>query len=178
MVRDYFKPEVVAKLGTGYMDLGNDPWGENFNFWPGPQRRGLMLHRSYRLLENADVDNDEFDFQPFFWIDTEITYNDGEDGMNPYQQFKANIPGQPKPDDAIFRTALGNTTADGLDVHGYGYPAPKDMPVYIWSNGPNTLNDANILSHFQSAPDDDVYLGGGDDPNNWDNEGGWDSAPQ
>jgi len=50
--------------------------------------------------------------------------------------------------------------------------------VYIWSNGPNNLNDANIIAQFTNPPDDDVYLGGGDDPNNWDNEGGWDSAPQ
>ncbi len=176
VVRAYFKPEVVAKLGTGYMDLGNDPWGENYNFWPGPQRRGLMLHRSYRLVPNADVNNEEFAFQPFYWVDGTISYND-TDSMNPYQQFKANIPGQPAPDELKF-TAVFGTTINGLAVHAYGYPAPKDMPVYIWSDGPNNLNDANIVAQFNNPPDDEVYLGGGDDPNNWDNEGGWDSAPQ
>ncbi|MEX2016033.1 MAG: prepilin-type N-terminal cleavage/methylation domain-containing protein, partial [Candidatus Hydrogenedentales bacterium] len=42
--------EVLDKLGTGYMDLGLDPWSHQYNFWMCPQPRGLMQHRSYRGL--------------------------------------------------------------------------------------------------------------------------------
>ena len=44
----YLNPEALDKLGTGYLDLGLDPWGHQYNFWMGPQPRGDIFHRSYR----------------------------------------------------------------------------------------------------------------------------------
>ena len=49
----------------------------------------------------------------------------------------------------------GNPRADGRA----GFPAPRDLPVYIWSYGENLTNDATG--------------NGGDDINNWDNNSGW-----
>ncbi len=64
---------VRKKLGTSYMDLGKDPWGENaYKFWAGPANvqhaRNMgeiaCLYRSYRganyyytLAAKADLDN-------------------------------------------------------------------------------------------------------------------------
>jgi len=60
-----------------------------------------------------------------------------------------NVPGNPPPDDS------------------YGYPAPRDFTFYIWSYGPNMLND-QLFGTPEAG-----YEGGGDDVNNWDGTAGW-----
>lgn len=57
-----------------------------------------------------------------------------------------------------------------------GFPAPRNLPVYIFSAGANQTIDCfqTIAEYYGVEPE---FLGGGDDPNNWDNENGWDRAP-
>lgn len=67
------------------------------------------------------------------------------------------LPGQPNADD------------------NYGYPAPRDKAIYIYSAGPNLTIDANLLL---TNLEDFEFAGGGDDVNNWDKDLGWKNAPR
>ena len=66
-----------------------------------------------------------------------------------------------------------------------GFPAPTDLPIYIWSRGPNKVLDAHLEQQKTAyggvggvIGDVDLDMrGGADDINNWDTESGWDSAP-
>jgi hypothetical protein len=87
------------------------------------------------------------------------------------------MPGQPAEDDTAITAAFGSTFAG---IRAFGYPASRDLPVYIWSSGANMQNDGHLLLQMgfgvdQSAP---AFLGGGDDENNWDHESGWENAPK
>ena len=156
---DPLDPAIRGKLGTSYMDLGNDSWGNQYNFWMGPLRRGPMLFRSYRVREGVDINDPGFgDLLADFYI--------YDNNMRLFEQVK--LPGQPKPDEGIIAAAYPG-------MHAYGYPAPKDLSVYIWSNGENEEIDAHLLRIDPGLPE---FFGGGDDPNNWDNASGWEDAPR
>lgn len=159
---DILDPAVRQKLGTSYMDLGNDSWGKQYNFWMGPLRRGPMLFRSYRLSDH-----------PGALTPDEIDFGDEAEDFYIYDDFERRvaqeaIPGQPAADDGVIRGAY-----QGLPA--YGHPAPKDLPVYIWSKGANLEMDAHLLRMDPQLPE---FFGGGDDPNNWDNASGWEDAPR
>jgi len=113
----YLSTSVKKKLGTSYLDLGVDPWGETaYQFYAGPIRKGYMTYRCYRG-DGYKYNSDAKDIE-----------------------------------DAVTR---GNPTED----NGPGFPAPRDLPVYIWCYGENLMNEATA--------------NGGDDINNWDNKTGW-----
>ena len=154
-------PEVRQKLGTSYMDLGNDSWGNQYQFWL-PQRRGPILHRSYRVIDGEDP-NDE-DFVPYVYNNFQREFE------------RAKLPGQPAADDWAY--IVYGTTFSGAEVRGYGYPAPRDIPVYISSMGANQVPDAILITQMDIADDFPEFFGGGDDPNNWDNASGWADAPR
>lgn len=166
-------PEVRQKLGTFYMDIGKDPWGQQYNFWMGPLRGQIPL-RSFRIVNEDDPDYVELD-DPNFTSANAYVY-DAEARQFALQD----LPGQPRADDASFQDNSSPFGSMFPNLRAYGFPAPDELPVYIWSSGPNALNDANVL--FQMNRGDDVsapdFLGGGDDPNNWDRESGWEAAPK
>ncbi len=171
-LQGYTIPEARQKLGSSYMDIGNDPWGNRYHFWVGPVR-GPVLLRAYRVLDNVDVDD------PGFVLDCNLNpdacpYIFHLDQRDDEQD---DLPGQPAEDDTTIAAAF-STSFGG--IRAFGYPASRDLSVYIWSSGPNLVNDAHLLLQMgfgvdQSAP---AFLGGGDDPNNWDNESGWENAPK
>jgi prepilin-type N-terminal cleavage/methylation domain-containing protein len=172
-LRGILDPEVRQKLGTFYMDIGEDPWGERYNFWMGPIRGPVVL-RSYRLQATTYEPGALEPGDPDFTAADAYVY-----GQAAYDDASDRLPGQPRPDDDYIQqsySGMFNTS----DVQGYGYPAPDELPVYIWSSGANLVNDGNLLFQFNLGVDDNApdFLGGGDDPNNWDNESGWDSAPK
>jgi prepilin-type N-terminal cleavage/methylation domain-containing protein len=159
-LRVYMDPEVRQKLGTSYMDMGNDPWGSRYNFWMGPLRGPVPL-RAYRVLDGVDVDD------PSFSTNDTYVFDQGQ-----RTQEQQDLPGQPAEDYTAFQSGFG--------IAAYGYPASRDLPVYIWSSGPNLVNDGHLLLQIGFGVEDSApaFLGGGDDPNNWDNEAGWESAPK
>ncbi len=66
----------------------------------------------------------------------------------------------------------GNPRADDL----YGFPAPRDLPFYIWSKGQNMLDDQEWWRLVENGNRPERgYEGGGDDINNWDNQSGWET---
>lgn len=70
-------------------------------------------------------------------------------------------------DDYVYNLAARNATgvpgSPGFDNRP-GYPAPLDLPVYIWSYGSNLEPEQNIPPNGGN---------GGDDINNWDSDQGW-----
>jgi len=142
-----FAPGVQSKLSTSYLpDLGQDPWGRTYKFWIGPWR-GLPGQPSagapFRGCRPGTED---------------------ETGQTPYDPYVYNAQKRADANAVI----PGNPPADNL----YGYPAPKDMSIYIYSEGVNGLPD-QIFYDPANPPGERDYLGGGDAINNWDGEQGW-----
>ena len=169
-LKDRVEPEVLQKLGTSYMDIGLDSWGNQYNFWMGPLRRGVMPLRSYRVRSDADAFISPND--PEFSRNDAYVYN-----QRRYAEAQAKFPGQPAPDHQSIPAAFSTTFGA---IQAYGYPAPKDLAVYIWSDGANLESDGHLLQQMARGVDEEFpeYLGGGDDPNNWDNASGWENAPK
>lgn len=149
--------KVRSKLGTSYMEIGNDPWGNKYIFYPGPLNSlGLVGFRSYRI-------NDASPDQPYIYnLQKEI--EDGKLRGNPKKDFYYDNSG------ALVYVPL------------QGYPAPRDLPVYIYSYGEDLTQGQYIdilsqivLNHIVSADGTYSYNGGGDDINNWDSSSGWSS---
>ncbi len=136
------RPEVAAKLGTSYMEVPLDPWDQRYQFFPGPWPTGVIQLRCYRSsLDPSAPDRLDPNYDNFRYI-----YN-----ANAKAYEDNRLPGNPVPDNAD------------------GYPAPRDLPFYVWSMGANMVDD-----QLWSAPDSG-YKGGGDDINNWDKEQGWET---
>jgi len=177
LVQDIVRPEIYQKLGTSYMEIERDPWDSQYNFWMGPHRRGPQFLRSYRVSHGEDTEGDEEDFQPYIW-DVDARQDEIKD-----------VPGQPREDGsesdggtvglALKNSTYNNWATPNGQINGYGYPAPREIPssVYVWSIGPNLMDDASLVSQFRDGQDK-IFFGGGDDPNNWDNQSGWQSAPK
>lgn len=162
----HLDPSIKNKLGASYIDLGNDPWGNPYEFWIGarPRRLNLNLLRSYRVREDAEFGPNDANFtsdDAYIWDDIQ------------YEIEKARLPGQPPADDEDYQDP-----ETGLDIPAYGYPAPKDLAIYIFSRGPNLTIDAILPVQLDIASDLPEFFGGGDDPNNWDKTSGWEDAPK
>ena len=160
-------PEVRGKLGTSYMDLGNDSWDNRYEFWLGNIPRGLDLNilRSYRIDPDAlnSPTDAEFEEEDAYRWDAG-TRSDAQ----------AELPGQPAADDEDYL----EPAPDGLGINAFGYPAPKDLAVYIFSQGANLVIDAILPIQMVQSEEFPEFYGGGDDPNNWDNASGWEDAPR
>ncbi|MCX5759571.1 MAG: type II secretion system protein [Candidatus Hydrogenedentes bacterium] len=154
-------PTVRKKLGTSYMEIGNDPWNDPYVFYPGPIRKGLMGFRGYRENDNP-ADPWYYNFEK---VGNGTALKPGLDAtMRGNPPLDATVPGVPLvPPQSL-----------------QGYPAARDLPVYIYSWGEdraqgqyiNILN-ANTLNSMLAAGSG--YVGGGDDINNWDSTSGWSS---
>lgn len=165
------KPEIRQKLGNGYMELEQDPWDQTYQFWIGPMRgRPAQFFRSYRL-DAGVTDNDELDITEVYRYDTANA-----------ELANDKVPGSPKTDydDNAVSGKPGTLALAGGDelLAFYGFPASRDLPIYVYSKGKNNLTDANAILQKREQPDDYAFWGGGDDINNWDQNRGWQSAPQ
>ncbi|MFP6584873.1 MAG: prepilin-type N-terminal cleavage/methylation domain-containing protein [Candidatus Hydrogenedentota bacterium] len=164
------KPEIRQKLGNGYVELEQDPWDQTYQFWIGPMR-GLpvQLFRSYRL-DPGVTDNDDMDLNEVYIYDVAAADEANE-----------NVPGSPRTDyDTVSGGKPGTLELGGGDelFAFYGFPASKDLPMYVYSRGKNNLTDANAIIQKREVPDDYAFWGGGDDINNWDKVAGWQAAPR
>lgn len=156
----YVDRDVLAKLGTNYMDIGLDPWGQIYRAWPGPWRfstagapagkRWPIPFRIFSIdMSNTDaasrftVKPDGFEFSP-------------QDAML-----------YAVPDAATWPSKVNS-------------PAQPNKPAYLWSYGGNSRssqmlyqavysNDPNEWFYSESEED----IAGGDDVNNWDNGSSW-----
>ena len=127
------RPDVTQSIGKNYMDLGNDPWGQKYQFCPGPLRYGTMPFRVYNRDES--------------------------------------IPGLPNADG-------GEATYEDIDTNvsmTVGFPASKNMTVYIFSKGQNLEWDQfpeppfTAINPTYNDPNAEAsQVGGGDDIVSWD----------
>ena len=154
-------PAVRGKLGETYMDLGKDPWDNTYLFLMGPWRGWVDVS------DPDDWDADE-PIKLRSWREGEL--NSTTELYEPYEWNQAakteadkDLPGNPAlPKDA--------NRSDGTSYRDdqWGFPAPTDLTVYVWSKGANLLSDQNL-----DTVDDLEFRGGGDDINNWDKSAGW-----
>jgi prepilin-type N-terminal cleavage/methylation domain-containing protein len=170
---NHLDPTLRQKLANSYMDLGEDSWGQPYKFWAGPMRRGPMIFRSFRA--NHEAGTPDFDDAAFAEDDVYRYNNDS------YNYENGQLPGAPRDEYNGGNLAPDYNISDGADdIEWYGFPAPKSLPVYVYSKGGNQLDDANIF--IQLDPDFNAYdyplYGGGDDINNWDTQQGWTLAPR
>lgn len=161
--------DVVRNLGTSYfVELEFDPWGELYNFFPGPWRvtNGPNVFRIYLPVANGKT------------VPGESTAATNGDDLSLGSD-----------------TNSGFVITDietGEDVPRCGIPAPNQVNTYIWSNGANLVSgqaefrppvvgyDPTVAGSSQYgavSPITNAYpsgqepelMGGGDDINNWDN---------
>jgi prepilin-type N-terminal cleavage/methylation domain-containing protein len=131
------KDAVKRKMASSYMDIRNDPWDSQYQFFAGPWPR-------------KDVRNPNPDPVYFrCWRGEGYVYD-----VNAKQAEDLNLPGNPDFDNQA------------------GFPAARDLPVYIYSMGANQGND-----QLQSPSAPAMQAGSGnagyDDVNNWDSTSGW-----
>ena len=141
-------PEVKRKLGTSYMELDLDAWGNKYQFYAGPCPKfmGLTsaLNRAVPFRSYVDIDGGATQY--YYTAQAKADADLRRRGNPPFDD--------PYPD-------------PGLRCPGY--PAPTDLAVYIWSYGADMIPNQGIgaLQVSQNR------TGGGDDINNWDTSQGW-----
>ncbi len=163
------RDDVKQKLGNSYLDLQKDPWDKQYRFFAGPwpprtSRASITMPIPFRCAvpQNADPDTGLYPV----YVNTKdedhgkanFEFNSGiKVDILPAPQDE--LPGKPTPDERM------------------GYPAPKDLPVYVWSTGQDQMSGALIgaaVDQYEFYGDSTQRSwGGGDDVNNWDKNAGW-----
>ena len=149
---DILAGEVVKKLGTSYLeDIATDPWGNIYQIWPGPWKRGVSIA--------GGTDTNPIPFRIF------ISQADG-------------LPGNKAGGRGDGWTVTAYDPGQDQD-ETVGYAAPRDKLAFIWSFGANMVSSQAIYGSQPNAGGDasicyDInqgaeFAGGGDDVNNWDN---------
>ncbi len=148
----FVRDDVKRRLAETYMDLQRDSWGQLYRFWPGP------------------------------WSAAQVASTMGSNAPTaiPFRVYKVDteIPGGPSGD----AFSLPNAEwPDGTIEPLIGYPAPRDIPVYVYSTG-NDLQSAQAMYQAGATAPIQAYdpqilerylMGGGDDVNNWDTGETW-----
>jgi prepilin-type N-terminal cleavage/methylation domain-containing protein len=148
---------VRGKLGETYMDVPRDPWDNLYLFYAGPWKGTASDPTApvpFRCWRPGFEDVDNATYDPYEYIANDIDMN----GDTVNRKIEADTIGVP-----------GNPPLDGE----FGFPAPDDFELYIWSMGENFRSDQAYPRASASDEPTDEFKGGGDDINNWDNESGW-----
>jgi prepilin-type N-terminal cleavage/methylation domain-containing protein len=152
----WLETSIVQRLGTNYMDIGFDPWGQLYQFFPGPWTDTTWANQpiAFRLyLPPTGASN--------------------LPGTRGGAQNDKQLPGG---ETGLTVTVTDAATGESLTV---GYTAPPQKSFYIWSRGENTVTDQGVrVSPTVRGGDayvnpDEIFWGGGDDINNWDNDRSW-----
>lgn len=149
--------EILTKLGTNYMDLGADPWGNEYKIFAGPWK--TAVNPGFPLTDKharAPI--------PFRKFTSEGTRGARDDGWWTNKESIAGIL-----DD-------GETWPDVI-----GYPADTGKAFYIWSFGESGSSSQMLYQAAYTADDPFSWyntevgenIAGGDDVNNWDPAATW-----
>lgn len=146
----YLVPDIVKKLGTSYLDVAFDPWGELYQIWPGP----------WPSLGGAAPAR----FRVFSRTISEINSLPGsKGGVRP---------------DALSVKVEDPATGEE-DWVGFSAPHDKVAFIYsvgenkISGQAVNGQNPYQLDSLANYLAQDPEFTGGGDDINNWDKERSW-----
>ncbi|MCC6144034.1 MAG: hypothetical protein IT368_09525, partial [Candidatus Hydrogenedentes bacterium] len=163
---DYINANVQKNLGTSYVpELGNDPWGELYQIFPGPWSRvggpSPNVFRTYSLTASE-------------------------------QNLPG--AGSAKPDRLTFATVAPEGDPNTPETVGYPAPSSKAAFIYSTGQNlisgqaqyqqlPQSLINApyDVTVHYPSTngsvyyngSQEDYLKGGGDDVNNWDSGASW-----
>ena len=145
------RSEVVRKLGSNYMELPRDPWGQLYNIYAGPWVPPVLPAEGTGIWTPPAPPNEAFKYTPF-----RIRYLDNTVPGGPIHAYE--IQGDEDP-----------------------FCGPKDLPIYIWSSGQDMLTGQRIFGYGSSSVSNDGYpaaleeeqKGGGDDITNWDSGQTW-----
>lgn len=160
-VRDWIKKDVLRRLGSGYLDVGKDPWNDQlYRFFPGKWKSKYCRD----------------------------TLGGGTRGINAFRTKWADesVPGSVSRD--MWTKEL---SVDGEIVHGWPAPKNMSMYVFSFGSNRvgnqlfyldydyesfGTYYDQSPdygMEYDMDDPDDAGFLGGGDDINNWDLGQSW-----
>lgn len=155
---------LLSKLGTSYMDVGNDPWGSQYQVFPGPWKvaMGVNNTRWPIIFRKFSVDTSGNSTRKV--KDDHFALNGGDNGN-------------------LIINAFGSIVEDGATwPDKVGFPADTNKSVYIWSLGENMRSSQMLYAAqydtanpftWYNTPQDGSDLGGGDDINNWDKDSSW-----
>ena len=157
---DLINREMLAQIGTNYMDIGLDPWGGTYRIWPGPWR--------YSRINAPAGQRWPIPFRIFTVETGTSTFAVQKD------QFILT-----KADHDFFLSAVAADAETWPSV--VSYPADGNKSVFIWSLGQNSRSSQMLYKavYDPADPFDWFYtdsgedIGGGDDVNNWDTGTSW-----
>ena len=157
---------MLAKLGTSYMDVGNDSWGSQYRIYPGP----------WKFASAGGAARWPIIFRKFS-VDTGASTRGVKDDGYSLRDLTL---GTPKD---LITTTFSTIVEDAATwPNKIGFPADSGKSMYIWSLGENmrsgqmmystTYTPDNAFSWYNN-PQDGSDLAGGDDINNWDKDSTW-----
>lgn len=147
---DFLRDEAIKQLGTTYLDIGFDPWGQNlYQIFPAPWKRGStdypnpMIFRTYlrptpddRGLPGAVA-------------------NEATDGLEWPNEDEGSV-GYPAP-----------RSPNIAFIYSYGANLISGQLVYR-----NQSREGSERLLYDDSQDEE-FFGGGDDVNNWDATASW-----
>ncbi|NLN91709.1 MAG: prepilin-type N-terminal cleavage/methylation domain-containing protein [Candidatus Hydrogenedens sp.] len=156
----YIDRDVLAKLGTNYMDIGLDPWGQVYRAWPGPWR-----------FSTVGADPGKRWPIPFRIFSIDMSNTDSA------SRFTVKPDGYEFSPQEEMLYAIEDAATWPSEVNR---PAQPNKPAFLWSYGGNSRSSQML---YQAAygpdkndwfyPESEEDIAGGDDVNNWDNGGSW-----
>jgi len=155
------KVALIQKLGSGYMDVGADPWGNEYRIFPGPWTGSRQSNPIIFRKFTVDADESSRSARPDRLT---VTQGEGDLGQQLTEELGPDL---------------------SLEYPGtVGYPADTNKIAYIWSLGQNMRNSQliyhnegqgypNDLFELYADETDPEFFFGGDDINNWDKGASW-----
>ncbi len=184
----YIQHDILAKLGTQYMDIGLDSWGQVYRMWPGPWRFSTVGITPQLKAPPYEVKKWPIPFR-LFSVDMggegASAFAVQRDrfilkGTGSYLDEKLNDPDPEAPKDGV--DLLDGVVEDpNTWPTQVSLPASSSMPVYIWSYGDNARSSQMLYQATYNIDDPwtwfytemEADIAGGDDVNNWDSGNSW-----
>ena len=143
----YLNKDVILRLGTSYLDIQVDPWGTDYQIFPGPwhgaKNTNPIIYRKFTLEEGQTRQRrDDFILNKSA-IDTFLDYP---------EEFPDNVSYPADRNKSVFVWSFGANMAN------------SQMVYQTW--------DANTPSTWFTSMEA-ANIGGGDDINNWDTGQSW-----
>lgn len=171
-VAKFIQRDTLAKLGTNYMDVGLDSWGQVYRMWPGPWRFSILGPSGMPLPTGQRW---PIPFRIF-----SIDQGTGTGGSSfAVKKDDYMLAGGSKGNlvESVYAGIIEDYETWPTQV---GLPADANKPFYIWSYGDNNTSSQML---YQGVYSDDPLtwyytnsgqdVAGGDDINNWDAGTSW-----
>lgn len=159
---------LLAKLSTNYLDIGNDPWSNGYRVFPGPWKSAMDTAANRRC--------------PIVFRKFSVDTGNSSRGVKDDGFALRNLDLANNAYDHVTE-AFGNIVEDAATwPTKIGFPSDSGKAAFIWSLGENMRSgqmvyaasyDPTNPNGWYADPVDGADLGGGDDINNWDKDASW-----